>query len=59
VSVGADADIHGSIIWDSIVNRHVVVKHTLLEGSILGENSVVRDRPRKLNLGGFSELEMG
>jgi glucose-1-phosphate thymidylyltransferase len=59
VSVGADADIHGSIIWDSIINRHVVVKHTLLEGSILGENSVVRESPRKLNLGGFSELEMG
>lgn len=58
-SVGADADIHGSIIWDSIVNQHVVVRHTLLEGSILGENSVVRDSPRKLNLGGFSELEMG
>jgi len=59
VSVGADADIHGSIIWDSIINRHVVVKHSLLEGSILGENSVVRESPRKLNLGGFSELEMG
>lgn len=59
VSVGADADIHGSIIWDSIVNRRVVVQHALLEGSILGENSVVRDKPRKLNLGGFSELEMG
>ena len=59
VSVGAEADIHGSIIWDSIINRHVVVQHTLLEGSILGENSVVRDSPRKLNLGGFSELEMG
>lgn len=58
-SVGADADIHGSIVWDSIVNRHVVVHHTLLEGSILGENSVVRDSPRRLNLGGFSELEMG
>ena len=59
VSVGAEADIHGSIIWDSIVNRQVVVQHSLLEGSILGENSVVRDSPRKLNLGGFSELEMG
>jgi glucose-1-phosphate thymidylyltransferase len=58
-SIGADADIHGSIIWDSIVNRQVVVQHTLLEGSILGENSVVRDSPRRLNLGGFSELEMG
>jgi glucose-1-phosphate thymidylyltransferase len=58
VSVGADADIQGSIIWDSIVNRNVIVQHTLLEGSILGESSVVRDSPRKLNLGGFSELEM-
>jgi len=58
-SVGADADIRGSIICDSIINQHVVVEHTLLEGSILGENSVVRDSPRRLNLGGFSELEMG
>jgi glucose-1-phosphate thymidylyltransferase len=59
VSVGAEADINGSIVWDSIVNRHVVIQHTLLQGSILGENSVVRESPRKLNLGGFSELEMG
>jgi glucose-1-phosphate thymidylyltransferase len=59
VSVGADADIRGSIICDSIINQNVVVEHTLLEGSILGENSVVRDSPRRLNLGGFSELEMG
>ncbi|HTW91502.1 MAG TPA: sugar phosphate nucleotidyltransferase [bacterium] len=58
-SIGADADIQSSIIWDSIVNQRVVVRHTLLEGSILGENSVVRDSPRRLNLGGFSELEMG
>jgi glucose-1-phosphate thymidylyltransferase len=58
-SVGADAEICSSIIRDSIVNQHVVVDHTLLEASILGENSVVRDRPRRLNLGGFSELEMG
>ena len=30
-----------------------------MDYSILGENSVVRDSPRRLNLGGFSELEMG
>lgn len=59
VSVGPEADVQGSIIWNSIINHHVVVSHTLLEGSILGENSVVRDSPRRLNLGGFSELEMG
>jgi glucose-1-phosphate thymidylyltransferase len=59
VSVGADAEIRGSVIRDSIINDRVVVEHSLLEGSILGENSVVRDSPRRLNLGGFSELEMG
>jgi len=59
VSVGAGAEITGSVIRDSIVNENVVVEHSLLEGSILGENSVVRDSPRRLNLGGFSELELG
>ncbi len=59
VSVGAGAAISGSVIRDSIINDNVVVEHSLLEGSILGENSVVRDSPRRLNLGGFSELELG
>ncbi len=59
VSIGAGAEIRGSVIRDSIINDKVIVEHSLLEGSILGENSVVRDSPRRLNLGGFSELEMG
>lgn len=59
VSIGAEAEIRGSIVSDSIINRRVVVEHALLQGSILGESSVVRDSPRKLNLGGFSQLEMG
>lgn len=59
VSVGAEAEILGSVIRDSIINDRVTVENSLLEGSILGENSVVRDSPRRLNLGGFSELEMG
>lgn len=59
VSIGADADISGSVISDSIINDRVIVEHSLLAGSILGEDSVVRDSPRRLNLGGFSELEMG
>jgi glucose-1-phosphate thymidylyltransferase len=59
VSVGENAEIRGSVIADSIINRGVIVEHAVLEGSILGENSVVRDSPRRLNLGGFSELEVG
>jgi glucose-1-phosphate thymidylyltransferase len=59
VSIGAEAEIRGSVISDSIVNDRVVVEHSLLQGSILGESSIVRDSPRRLNLGGFSELELG
>lgn len=59
VSIGADAEVRCCVIRDTIVNDRVLVEHALLEDSILGENSVVRDSPRRLNLGGFSELEMG
>ncbi|MEO0081299.1 MAG: sugar phosphate nucleotidyltransferase [candidate division WOR-3 bacterium] len=58
VSVGSDAEIHDSIIRDSIVNRNAQVEWALLERSILGEESTVRGTPRRLNLGGFSELEV-
>jgi glucose-1-phosphate thymidylyltransferase len=59
VSVGAGAMVRGSIIRDSIVNDRAVVDNSLLEGSILGEESTVRESPRRFNLGGFSEIELG
>lgn len=59
VSIGAEAEIRGSVISDSIINDRVIVEHSLLSASILGESSIVRDTPRRLNLGGFSELELG
>lgn len=58
-SVGDGVEIHNSIVRDSIVNPGAVLDHVLLEDSIVGERSVVRDNPRKLNLGSFSQLEMG
>jgi glucose-1-phosphate thymidylyltransferase len=59
VSVGADARVADSIVRNSIVNWKATVEHALLEESILGENSTVRGSPRRLNVGGFSELEIG
>jgi len=58
VSIGADAVVRDSIIRDSIVNRGARLESALLEGSILGESSVVKGSLRRLNLGGFSELDL-
>ncbi len=58
VSVGAGAVVRDAIVRDSIVNHGALVESALLEGSILGENSVVRGSLRRLNLGGFSELDL-
>lgn len=59
VSVGAGAEIRDSVVSDTIVNREAQVECALLEHSILGEQSVVKGTLRRLNLGGFSELEIG
>jgi len=59
VSVSEEVEIRSSIIRDSIINRSAYVENALLEGSILGENAIVRERAMRLNLGGFSEMETG
>lgn len=59
VSVGSEARISNSVVRDSIVNRRALLECAVLEGSIIGEASVVREGPRRLNLGGFSQLEAG
>lgn len=59
VSISEQVEIRNSIIRDSIINQDSYVENCLLEGSILSENAVVRERARKLNLGAFSEMELG
>jgi glucose-1-phosphate thymidylyltransferase len=59
VSISEEVEIKSSIIKDSIINRSAYVENALLEGSILGENAIVRERALRLNLGGFSEMETG
>ncbi len=59
VSISEQVEIRNCIIRDSIINQDSYVENCLLEGSILSENAVVRERARKLNLGAFSEMELG
>lgn len=59
VSISEEVEIKSSIIKDSIINRCAYVENALLEGSMLGENAIVRERALRLNLGGFSEMETG
>ena len=59
VSVGAEAEIRDAVIRDCIVNHHALAEGVLLEHSILGEKSIARGKLRRLNLGAFSELEIG
>ena len=41
------------------VNEDAVVEHILLEGSVIGENALVRGTYRHLNVGDSSEVRMG
>jgi glucose-1-phosphate thymidylyltransferase len=59
VSIGAEAEIRNSIVRDSIINQRAYVENCLLEGSILSESAVIRARAHHVNLGAYSELELG
>lgn len=56
VSVGAGAVVENSVVADSIINRQARVRNALLACSIVGEDSLVEDVPRQLNLGDGSEF---
>jgi glucose-1-phosphate thymidylyltransferase len=51
VSLGADCQIEGSIVRNSILEEGAQVTDTLLENSILGRDVVVQGQTTRLNLG--------
>jgi glucose-1-phosphate thymidylyltransferase len=57
VSIGPRAHVHRAIVRDSIVNQDAIVEDMLLEGSVVGENAVVRGAYQRLNVGDSSEVE--
>jgi len=58
-SIAARAVVREAIVRDSIVNEDAVVEQVLLEGSVIGENALVRGTYRHLNVGDSSEVRMG
>jgi glucose-1-phosphate thymidylyltransferase len=59
VSIAARAVVREAIVRDSIVNEDAVVEQILLDGSVIGENALVRGAFRHLNVGDSSEVRMG
>jgi len=59
VSIAARAVVREAIVRDSIVNEDAVVEQILLDGSVIGENALVRGTFRHLNVGDSSEVRMG
>jgi len=59
VSIAARAVVREAVVRNSIVNEDAVVEHILLEGSVIGENALVRGNFRHLNVGDSSEVRMG
>jgi len=59
VSIAARAIVRDAIVRDSIVNQDASVEQILLEGSVIGDNALVRGTFRHLNVGDSSEVRMG
>ncbi|MGH7725834.1 MAG: sugar phosphate nucleotidyltransferase [Candidatus Eiseniibacteriota bacterium] len=59
VSIAARAVVREAVVRNSIVNQDAVVEQILLEGSVIGENALVRGTYRHLNVGDSSEVRMG
>jgi len=57
VTIGPGAKVRQAVVRDSIVNQGATVEDMLLEGSVVGENAVVRGAYQRLNVGDSSEVE--
>ncbi|MBP5286494.1 MAG: NTP transferase domain-containing protein [Elusimicrobiales bacterium] len=58
VSVGSGAKISGTIISDSIINDHAVIKDMNLDGTLIGPGAVVKGFRNRLNVGENSEIAL-
>ena len=56
VSIATGAAVKNSIIRNSILNHHATIVSAILEGSLVGSESVVKEVPKKLNMGDSSEI---
>ncbi len=59
VSVAEGAAVENSIVRDSIIGEDAKVKQCLLEGSLIGANAQIKGFSYRVNVGDFSEIEIG
>ncbi len=59
VSVAEGSVIVDSIIRDSIIDEGAYIEGAVLEGSLVGAHVQVRGRPRRLDVGDSSQVELG
>jgi len=57
VTIGPRAKVRQALVRNSIVNEGATVTDILLDGSVVGENAVVRGAYQRLNVGDSSEVE--
>jgi glucose-1-phosphate thymidylyltransferase len=57
VSVGDDSKIVRSIVRDSIISQSAAVEDSMLESSLVGNNSYLVGHYKKVNLGDSSEID--
>ncbi|HYM82011.1 MAG TPA: sugar phosphate nucleotidyltransferase [Candidatus Limnocylindria bacterium] len=58
VSVAAGARLRNAVVRDSIVNENATIEDILLEGSVVGENALVKGAFKRLNVGDSSEVKI-
>lgn len=57
VSIAGGAVVHNAIVHDTIINENAEVRDIVLEGSLVGENAVVKGGFHRLNVGDSSEID--
>jgi glucose-1-phosphate thymidylyltransferase len=57
VSIGPRAQVRRAVVRNSIVNEGAIVEDTVLDGSVVGENAVVRGAHQRLNVVDSSEVQ--
>jgi len=56
-SIGAGCKVEYSVIENSIIDENAVVRHLVLEGSLIGQEANVAGRPFNLNVGDTSIID--
>ena len=58
VTIAEHAVVKASIVRDSIIGDGALIDGTMLESSLIGQEAVVRERPRVINVGDSSQVDL-